>query len=68
VGSVTVSPLWLAVTAFFVLERIVTVRARGRRHMLLAATLVVEMAYDVFLQAVQAVAFVQAATKQEKKW
>lgn len=68
VGTITIQPLWLLVTAIFVVERVVTVRSRGWKQMLLAATLVVEMIYDIFLQAVQAVAFFQAATKQEKKW
>jgi cellulose synthase/poly-beta-1,6-N-acetylglucosamine synthase-like glycosyltransferase len=68
VGTLTIQPLWLLVTGIFVVERVVTVRSRGWKHMLLASTLVVEMVYDVYLQAVQAVAFFQAATKQEKKW
>ncbi len=43
---------WLAVTALFVVERVVTVRRRGRRAMLLAAPVVVEFGYDLFQQAV----------------
>jgi hypothetical protein len=35
---------------------------------LLAGTIVVEMAYDVFLQLVQARAFVQAATGASRTW
>jgi len=68
VGTLSIQPLWLAVTGIFVVERVVTVRSRGWKQMLLASTLVVEMVYDLFLQAVQGVAFFQAATKQEKKW
>ncbi|HET6213108.1 MAG TPA: glycosyltransferase family 2 protein, partial [Micromonosporaceae bacterium] len=43
--------MWLAVTAVFVVERTITVRSRGPRQMFVAATLVVELAYDLFLQA-----------------
>jgi poly-beta-1,6-N-acetyl-D-glucosamine synthase len=43
---------WLAVTALFVVERVVTVRRRGWRAVLLAAPVVVEFGYDLFQQAV----------------
>ncbi|MDN4174929.1 glycosyltransferase [Nocardioides sp. SOB77] len=59
---------WLAVSLVFCLERVVTVRRRGWRQMLLAAPLVVEMAYDVFLQLVQGRAFAQAIVRSERRW
>jgi poly-beta-1,6-N-acetyl-D-glucosamine synthase len=59
---------WLAASVVFAAERVVTVQSRGWRQMLLAAPLVVEMVYDVFLQLVQARAFVQAARGSERKW
>ncbi len=52
----------------FVLERVVTVRRRGWRQMLLAAPLVVEMVYDLFLQLVQAQALAQALLRHERRW
>jgi hypothetical protein len=61
-------PFWLAVSLVFVLERVVTVRSRGWRQMLLAAPLVIEMVYDLFLQAVQAQAFYQVVLQREKRW
>jgi len=64
----TFYPVWLAVTAIFVAERVVTVRSRGPAQMLVGAVLVVEMVYDVFLQAVQARAFIDAAVRRERKW
>ena len=67
-GTFTVAPVWLAVTLIFVTERIVTVRARGPVQMSLAALLVVEMVYDVFLQAVQARAFADAVLRRERTW
>lgn len=66
--SLTLHPFWLAVSAVFALERVVTVRRRGWAQMLLAAPLVVEMVYDLFLQAVQGRAFLQAIFKLERRW
>lgn len=59
---------WLIVTALFSLERVVTVRRRGWKHMLVASTVVIEMLYDFVLQGVQATAYVHAATNRERKW
>jgi cellulose synthase/poly-beta-1,6-N-acetylglucosamine synthase-like glycosyltransferase len=67
-GGLTVYPVWMAVTAVFVVERVVTVRSRGAGQMALAALIVVEMLYDVFLQAVQARAFAQAVVGAEAHW
>jgi cellulose synthase/poly-beta-1,6-N-acetylglucosamine synthase-like glycosyltransferase len=66
-GSLTVHPFWMAVTAVFVVERIVTVRDRGPRRMLLAATMY-ELAYDMFLQVVHAKAYADAALRRERRW
>lgn len=68
VVGIAVHPFWLAVTGVFVLERVVTVNARGPRQMLLAATLVPELVYDLFLQAVQGRAFLQSLTRSERRW
>lgn len=68
VVGITFHPFWIGVTGVFVLERVVTVRTRGIRQMALAASLVPELVYDVFLQAVQARAFWHALRKHEKKW
>lgn len=67
-GGMTLHPLWLLVSVVFVAERVVTVRSRGPRQMLLASLVVVEMVYDVFLQAVQARAFFDAALSRERNW
>jgi biofilm PGA synthesis N-glycosyltransferase PgaC len=61
-------PFWLTVSLVFVLERVVTVRRRGWSQMLLAAPLVIEMVYDLFLQVVQARAFYQVVLRREKRW
>jgi cellulose synthase/poly-beta-1,6-N-acetylglucosamine synthase-like glycosyltransferase len=67
-GGIRLSPIWSAVTVIFMVERVVTVRQRGPLQMALAATIVVEMTFDVFLQFVQAKAFWEAAWRTERKW
>jgi cellulose synthase/poly-beta-1,6-N-acetylglucosamine synthase-like glycosyltransferase len=66
--ALDVQPLWMGVTGLFVAERVVTVRARGVRHMALAATLTVEMSFDLFLQGVHAKALWDALTSKEGRW
>ena len=67
-GTFHVQPLWLAVTGIFIAERIVTVRARGPLQMALAATLLVEMTFDVFLQGVHVKAIWDTALNNERSW
>ncbi|WP_411374088.1 glycosyltransferase family 2 protein [Arthrobacter sp. MPF02] len=62
-----IQPFWLAVTGVFVIERIVTVRLRGWRYMLAAATMY-ELMIDLFLQAVHAKAYADAIFKRKKVW
>jgi poly-beta-1,6-N-acetyl-D-glucosamine synthase len=67
-GALHLHLVWSLVTVVFVAERVVSVRERGRLQMLFAGTLVVEMAFDFFLQATQAKALWDTVTKSEKKW
>lgn len=67
-GGVQISPLWTGITVIFMIERVVTVRQRGPAQMTIAATIVIEMFFDVFLQIVQAKAFWEAAWRKERKW
>jgi cellulose synthase/poly-beta-1,6-N-acetylglucosamine synthase-like glycosyltransferase len=67
-GGLQLHPLWLAVTGAFVAERVVTVRARGGLQMALAASLVFEMAFDIFLQGVHAKALWDTLTNKERTW
>lgn len=60
--------LWVGVSVLFAVERMVTVRRRGWRMVLIAATLVIETAYDLILQAVQLRAFAAAATRTRQAW
>lgn len=66
-GQLAVHPAWLALTGIFVLERVVTVRYRGWRRMLIAATLY-ELVFDYFLQACHAWAYACAITGRERRW
>lgn len=60
--------VWLYVTGLFVAERVITVRARGRGGMLLAAPIVVEFAYELFQQAVFVRAGFDALTRRGAEW
>ncbi|WP_231497217.1 glycosyltransferase family 2 protein [Arthrobacter sp. MA-N2] len=62
-----IQPFWLAVTGVFVIERVVTVRLRGWKYMLAAATMY-ELVIDLFLQVVHAKAYADAAFNNKKAW
>jgi biofilm PGA synthesis N-glycosyltransferase PgaC len=62
-----IQPFWLAVTGVFVIERVVTVRLRGWKYMLAAATMY-ELVIDLFLQVVHAKAYLDAALNNKKAW
>jgi cellulose synthase/poly-beta-1,6-N-acetylglucosamine synthase-like glycosyltransferase len=67
-GSLQVHPIWMAITGIFVLEQALTVRDRGWKMSLLAAVLIVELPYDLFLQATHARALWNALLKSEGRW
>lgn len=67
-GSLALNPLWLGVTALFVTERVITVWKQGWTARLLASVLVIEMAYDMFLQVVFVKAVYNAVRKREAVW
>src|SRR5690606_5808931 len=66
-GGINVLPFWLAITAIFVVERVVTVRYRGWKQMLLSATMY-ELILDLFLQVVHARAYFDAITNRKRVW
>lgn len=66
-GSFQLRPLWMVVTAVFVLERVVTVRYRGVKQMLISATMY-ELVLDFFLQFVHAKAYSDALVGKERNW
>ena len=66
-GSLHFQPFWLAVTGVFVLERVITLQDRGWGRALAAGTMY-ELLYDLFLQAVHARAYLDAALRRERRW
>jgi len=67
-GSFRVAPFWLAVGAVLVTERLVTVWRNGRRARVLAALVLPELVYDLFLQAAYVRACVLAVTSRDAGW
>ena len=65
--GLNIQPFWLAVTGVFVIERVVTVRYRGWKYMLAAATMY-ELVIDLFLQVVHAKAYLDALLNRKKAW
>lgn len=62
-----IQPIWLGISAIFVVERVVTVRARGWWRMLAAATCY-ELVLDYFLQACHAKAYFDAIFRRRRSW
>jgi poly-beta-1,6-N-acetyl-D-glucosamine synthase len=67
-GHLEVRPFWVAVGAVFLLERVATVWAAGPRGRLLALPMVIEMTYDMFLQAVFVRSVIDIALRREARW
>lgn len=60
--------IWILITAVYAVERMVTVRKRGVLQTILAGTLVVEMSYDISLQLVHLLAFIDVGRRAKKTW
>ncbi|MEU7279832.1 glycosyltransferase family 2 protein [Streptomyces sp. NPDC045431] len=61
-------PLWIAVGALFVLERLLTVWRDGRRARLLALPLIPELLYDAFIQAVFVRSVLDILRRRTAQW
>ena len=61
-------PFWTAVGAVFLAERVLTVWRGGWRARILAATLLPELAYDVYLQAVFVNSLWNISLGREARW
>jgi poly-beta-1,6-N-acetyl-D-glucosamine synthase len=66
--SVHLYLFWEAVTGIYVLERAITVHKRGLKQVLLSAILIVEMPYDLCLQAVHLTAIAASVLRTRKNW
>jgi len=62
------SPWWTVLGAVFMVERLVTVWSRGRRARALAALMVPEMFFDLFLQVVLIRSLVDMVLNREAHW
>ncbi len=67
-GGLTLDPFWGSVGLVFLAERLVTVRRGGRRAVLLALPLVVELAYDLVIQAVFVRSLLDVVRRREATW
>ena len=62
------APFWIAIGMIFVIERVVTVWPVGWRGRLIAAPLVIEIAYDLMLQAVFIKSLIDISTGRAAGW
>jgi cellulose synthase/poly-beta-1,6-N-acetylglucosamine synthase-like glycosyltransferase len=67
-GHLQARPFWIGIGAVFLVERVATVWSNGRWGRLLALPMVIEMAYDVFLQAVFVRSLIDIALRREARW
>lgn len=66
--SIRWSPFWVAIGLVFLVERLVTVWAVGRRARVVAAPVLIELAYAAYLQACFVTGFVQMVTGRRAGW
>lgn len=62
------SVLWVPIMVIFLLDRVIVVRRAGPMTMFVAATLVIEMGYDLFQQVVYCTAAVKAFRHTPGEW
>lgn len=67
-AGVRLAPFWLALSAFYAVERAITVRARGWRVAAASMLVVPEWFYDLFLQGVHIRALTESALRRERTW
>ncbi|MGW3564967.1 glycosyltransferase [Streptomyces sp. NPDC000941] len=67
-GKPEFTPFWIAIGLVFVAEKVVTARGAGWKSQLLAGTLAVELAYDMFQHAVYIRSLWDMARRREEHW
>jgi cellulose synthase/poly-beta-1,6-N-acetylglucosamine synthase-like glycosyltransferase len=67
-GHLQTRPFWVGVGVVFLLERVVTVWSAGLRGRLVALPLLIELAYDLFLQFVFVRSLIDIALRREARW
>ncbi|MFF9121402.1 glycosyltransferase [Streptomyces massasporeus] len=69
VGSgLRIAPFWIAFTAFYAIERAVTVKSRGWRVSVASMLVLPEWFYDLFLQGVHLRALAETALRRDRAW
>ncbi|CAL9651063.1 hypothetical protein SUDANB2_06619 [Streptomyces sp. enrichment culture] len=69
VGSgMRIAPFWIAFTAFYAVERAITVKARGWRVSVASMLVLPEWCYDLFLQGVHMRALADTALRRDRSW
>jgi len=59
---------WLAIGAIFIFERVWTVRKGGRSAILIALAVVIELAFDIYLQLIFLKVLFDTAAKRRSSW
>lgn len=67
-NNIHIQWIWILITFIYMIERMVTVHKRGLLQTILAGTLIIEMFYDISLQGVHLIAFIDVARKAKKNW
>jgi biofilm PGA synthesis N-glycosyltransferase PgaC len=67
-GEFHLVPFWTALTGIFWLERLVSVRCAGLRGVAIAAPLMIEAAYDLFIMAVYVTSIADLVTGRRARW
>jgi biofilm PGA synthesis N-glycosyltransferase PgaC len=68
VQHLVMHPLFIGVTVIFMIERMVTIKKRGFLTTLIAGVMIVELVYELFLQATYGIAYVKSAFNAKGEW
>ncbi|MGW6647167.1 glycosyltransferase family 2 protein [Streptomyces iakyrus] len=67
-AGLRIAPFWIAFTAFYAIERAITVKSRGWRVSIASMLVLPEWFYDLFLQGVHLRALADAALRRDRTW
>ena len=68
VSDYKIYPFWIGITGVFIADRVWTVWKMGWKSRLVASVLIVEMVYDLFIQAVFVRSVIDSALNKEEHW
>ncbi|MEZ0095599.1 glycosyltransferase family 2 protein [Streptacidiphilus sp. EB129] len=67
-GGMSLSPFWLGIGGIFFTERIVSVRGQGWRAYALAACIIPDMLYDLFISAIYVKSIYDSLWRKAEQW